>query len=101
MLYILGRPCLSTNVSSQLKHAFGVPILMQKPTCIRVVGAAVALAVVVACLFLAALRGSTPLRGLNRRDVVEIRMCEWRMAWHDILSGFSGQDLRAAPRKLW
>jgi hypothetical protein len=50
---------------------------------------------------MAVLRASQPVPGLSRRDVIEIRMCEWQLACHDILPSLSTQDLCAAPQRLW
>jgi len=63
--------------------------------------AAVALALVGTPALLAAMRANQSVPNLALREVVEIRMCEWRMAWRDIVPSFSTKDLRAAPHQLW
>ena len=72
---------------------------MQKRVCILLVCAAVALFAI--ARLLAALWSSQSVPELTKRDVFEIRMCEWRMAWGDIAGSYSIENLRAAPGRLW
>ncbi len=71
---------------------------MRKAKSICLFGSATVVAITVIATF------SAPVRGLSRRNVVEIRMASWQAASRDILPSLTVKavkDFRATPAKVW